>query len=147
MKNEHGQVVIGFDLIDDEKFKIDYNSPLLQNQILDYLNVPEEQRPGQMRRLLCAAAVGCFAGSAYDALKTRGASVKSLNGTGTAITGKKNGSHKRVQEIDIIVEVEIEDKNIQVLERVKKVLEKGCLVTRSLEPSITVSRTIIRKGY
>ncbi len=145
MKNEQGQAAIGFQLIGDEKFKIDYNSPLLQNHILDYLSVPEEDRPGQMRRLLCAAAVGCFAGSVYDALKARGVSIKSQTAKGTAITS--NVPPKRVQKIDIVVEVEIEDKDVQTLERVKKVLEKGCLVTRSLEPSITVSRAIIRKGY
>ncbi len=134
---------VGFEVIGDNQFKITYNSPILQDQILDYRNVPKAQQPGQMRRLLCAAAVGCFAGSVYDALKARGVSIKSQTAKSTAITG--NGPLKRIQKIDIVVEVEIEDKDIETLEEVKKLLEKGSLVTRSIEPSITVSRTIVRK--
>lgn len=97
-----------------------------------------------MRRLLCAAAVGCFIGTFYSALKSRGARIKSLRGTGGASTGKNNGSLTKVKAIDIRVEVDIDDEDSEILEKVKKIVEKDCLITRSISPSTTVTHTIVR---
>jgi len=141
-KEEHQSV--DFELVGDTKFKISYNSPLFEDHLLDYPSIPEKERPGQMRRLLCAAPVGCFTGTIYFALESRGARIKSLKGTGVASTGKNNGSLTKVKKIDIRVEVDIDDEDSEILEKVKKIVEKGCLITRSISPSITVTHTIVR---
>ena len=74
----------------------------------------------------------------------QGARIKSLRGTGVASTGKNNGSLAKVKTIDIRVEVDIDDEDSEILEKVKKIVDKGCLITRGISPSITVTHTIVR---
>jgi len=139
-----GNQSVGIELVGDAKFAINYNSPMLGDHLLDYPSTPEEERPGQMRRLLCGAAVGCFTGAVYMTMTSRGARVKSLKGTAVSSTGKDENSVDKVKAIDIRVEVNIDDADLEILEEVKKFLENGCLVTRSISPSITVTHTIVR---
>jgi hypothetical protein len=70
LRNGENQSV-NFELVGDTKFKISYNSSLFEDHRLDYSGIPEEEQPGQMRRLLCAAAVGCFTGTVYFGLESR----------------------------------------------------------------------------
>ena len=132
------------EVVGDGKLEISYNSPLLEDHLLDYPSVPEEERLGQMRRLLCASVVGCFTGTVYFALASRGAQIKTLKGTGVASTGKADESSPKVRTIDIRVEVDIDDEDSQIFERVKKIVEEGCLISRSIAPSITVTHSIVR---
>ena len=143
VKNELDEVSVGFELVGDAQFKICYNSPLLKDHFLDYLSIPQEKRPGQMRRLLCAAVVGCFSGTVYLALASRGARIKSLKSTGTTFTAKSNGSPPVVKSIDIRVEVDVDDEDLGILEKVRKIAEKGCLISQSIAPSIAVTHTVI----
>jgi uncharacterized OsmC-like protein len=144
VKNEPDEVSVGFELVGDAQFKICYHSPLLKDHFLDYPSIPQEERPGQMRRLLCAAVVGCFSGTVYSALVSRGARIKSLKGTGTTSTEKSNGSPPVVKSIDILVEVDVDDEDLGILEKVRKIAEKGCLISQSIAPSIAVTHTVVR---
>ena len=139
MGNKDSAVVVDFEALDEMKFTIGYNSPLLADHVLDYPSVPEDQHPGQSRRLLCAAALACFAATTYGALKARGARILSLKGQGMAF--QREGASE-VGSIDIKVEVKVADEDIPILDKVKKIMSKGCLITRSLAPGITVKHTI-----
>lgn len=144
VKNDTDEGSVEFKVVGDKQFRILYNSPLLTDHFLDYPSVPKEEQPGQMRKLLCAAVVGCFSGTVYTALLSRGVNIKSFKSTGTATTTKKNGSLPVVKSIHILVEVDINDEDQKILDRVKKIAEKGCLITRSIAASIVVTHTIVR---
>jgi len=129
-----------FELVGEETFEIHYHSLMLEDHLLDYPSVPEEARLGQMRRLLCAAAVGCFTGTIYAALVSRGAEVRSLRGFCTASISED--SPPAVSALDIRVEVEVGNEDKVILERVRTIAERGCLITRSLARGIDVTHTI-----
>ena len=145
MKSAEIPVSVEFIVVDDMTFRISYDSPLLQDRLLDYLSVPEEQRHGQSRRLLCALALACFSSTVYMALKSRGARTSSLKGIGVASAGKSNAPTTKVNRIDICVEVDLPEDDAPTLKKVKKIVEKGCLVTQSIAPSITVRHSVVGK--
>ena len=133
---------VTYEMLDDGKVEIRFGDTLLTDQVMDYESAPEDARGGQMRKLLCSAALGCYAGSVKGALLARGAEIRSFRGMASATTGRNASNLTRVEAIDIRVEVAIDDKDAETLEKVTKILEKGCLITRSLEPGIKVTHTI-----
>ena len=128
---------------DDGSVSLQFDDTLLSDQTLDYDSVPEAEHGGQMRKLLCASALGCFAGSARAALQTRGATIHHLRGTAQAHTGAGEGG-SRVTAIDIRVEVKVGDGDGDTFAKVEKILRKGCLITRSLTPGIAVTHELVR---
>ena len=136
---------VKFELVGDAKFKLSYNNSLLKDHFLDYPSVPQEERGGQMRNLLSASALGCFAGSVYFTLLSKGAKVKSLKGSSVATTEEKiDELFPRVTAIDIRVEIDIDDEDADKLEEVKNMVKNGCLITGSIAPCINVTHTIIK---
>ncbi len=127
----------------DGSVTIQFDDALLSDQTFDYASVPEAERAGQMRKLLCASALGCFAGSARAALQTRGATIRELRGTAQAKTGQGEGG-SRVTSIHIRVEVRLDDGDADTFAKVDHILRKGCLITRSLAPGIDVTHELVR---
>jgi uncharacterized OsmC-like protein len=135
---------VTYEMLDEGKVEICFGDALLTDQVMDYTNAPEGASGGQMRKLLCSAALGCYAGSVKGALIARGVEIRSLGGTASATAGRNVGNQTRVEAIGIRVEVGIDDNDAETLEKVSKILENGCLITRSLEPGIKVTHTIVR---
>ena len=134
---------VTYDLRADGVPELRYHDAVLEDHPLDFDGVPEAARSGQMRRLLCGAALGCFAGSARAALVARGVTPRALRGAATAETGPGEGG-SRVTALDIRVEVSIDDAHADTFAKVQKILEKGCLITRSLAPGIAVTHELVR---
>lgn len=142
---EMGNKPVEIELLDDSKLKLSYNDSLLNDHLLDYPSVPQEERGGQMRKLLSASALGCFTGSIYFTLLDKGAKVKSLKGSSVATSEKKDDEvFSRVTAIDIKIAIEIDDEDTDKLEEVRSMVKNGCLITGSIAPSIVVSHEIIR---
>ena len=137
---------VGFEVIGQSKFKLIYDSSMLSDHVLDYATAKPKDRPGQMRRLLAAAACGCFSGSFYTALQKKRVQVNSLRSWAIATTGPdpENGL-SRVTDLLIKVEIDVADSDADVLESTKQELEaKGCMILRSLAPGISVNTEIVR---
>lgn len=136
---------VEIELLGDDKFKISYNNPMLEDHILDYPSVHPEDRGGQMRSLLSASALGCFAGSVYFTLIHLGAKVKSLKGSSFPTIKQNIGQlFPKITAIDLRVEIGIDDEDIPKLEEVKKMFKNGCFITGSISPCISVNYTIER---
>lgn len=127
--------------VDGDRTLIDYRSPLLANHTLDYAQVQEGEGGGQMRRLLCASAVGCYVSSVATALVSRGATVIQCRGEGSIHT---TDDGRPIGRIDIRVEVAIEEDDVPILDHVRKILAGGCLVTHALAPAIDMTYAIVR---
>ena len=135
------EIVVNVDLVGEEQLRIGYNSPMLADHVLDYAGAPQEVKPGQMRRLLCASAVGCFADSVYFMLIGRGVEVRAMHSTGTL---HSDVGDNPLGAIHIHVEVEIDDEAVPTLDRVRELLAKGCLVTRGLARGMPITHEIVR---
>jgi uncharacterized OsmC-like protein len=111
---------------------------------IDYSNIPPDERGGNAVRLLCASNLYCFAGTLASALTARGADVKSMTGKATALKEKDEIRRTRITEITISIDVELDDKDMPVFEKCKKIMQRGCLITYSLEDAIEIEYEIKR---
>ena len=127
--------------VDGDRTIIDYRSPLLASHTLDYTQMPEGEGGGQMRRLLCASAVGCYTGSVAAALESRGATLHACHGEGSVFA---TDDGRPIGRIDIRVEVVIEDADVPILDHVRRILTGGCLVTHALASAIDMTYEIVR---
>jgi uncharacterized OsmC-like protein len=78
------------------------------------------------------------------ALSNRGVKVNSLKGTAASFSAEDIGSLPKIKAVDIKVEIDIDDKDSDILEAVRKIFEKGCLITCSISPAIQVTHSISR---
>jgi nitrogen regulatory protein PII len=75
-------------------------------------------------------------------MTARGVKNMGLKGKATSETTKDEFQRTKINKIKIEVTVSLEDKYLPVLEKCKKIMEKGCFITFSLESGITVEHSI-----
>lgn len=109
---------------------------------IDYAGMPLSQRGGTANRFLCASALYCYASTLAAAMTARGVKNMGLKGKATSETTKDEFQRTKINKIKIEVTVSLEDKYLPVLEKCKKIMEKGCFITFSLESGITVEHSI-----
>jgi hypothetical protein len=113
---------------------------------IDFKGIPEKSRSGVASRLLCFAALYCFCNTLHNELTERGVNVKSLSGKATPTKLKDDYGRTRVKRIFMDVEVDVDDKDLPVLEECRRVMEMGSLITYSMNESIEVDQVIRRTG-
>ena len=79
-----------------------------------------------------------------SALTARGADVRSMTGKAVALKEKDEIRRTRITEITISIDVELDDKDILVFEKCKKIMQHGCLITYSLEDAVEIEYEINR---
>jgi len=109
---------------------------------IDYSNIPPDKRGGSAVRLLCASNLYCFAGTLAAALTARGADVKSMTGKATALKEKDEIRRTKITEIALSIDVALYEKDMPVFEKCKKIMQRGCLITYSLEDAIEIKYEI-----
>ena len=119
-----------------------WGSAAVPNLRIDYAGIPPAERGGTANRLLCASALYCFASTLAAALTARGVKNFGLKGRAVSGTVKDELQRTRVGKIRIEITVSLEDKFLPVLERCKKIMEKGCFITSSLEKAIAIEYSI-----
>jgi len=120
------------------------SSKALPDIRIDYTGIPQDQRGGTSLKLLAGSILYCFAATLNSALTARGAKVWSLRGCAKAVKGKDEILRTKVKEVAIDIEVALDDKDEPILERCKAIMERGCLVSYSLEESFEVEYHIKR---
>jgi uncharacterized OsmC-like protein len=121
-------------------------SPALQDLRIDYAGLPEEARGGTATRLLCAAALYCFASTLGSALTARGARVRSLTGRVTAVKGRDDYYRTRIKRLRIEVDVDLHPEDLPLLAKCEEIAERGCLMTYSLSEGIAVEHIVRHAG-
>lgn len=122
--------------------RLNLDSPALPDIRIDYAGIPEEARGGTAVRLLCAAALYCFASTLGSALASRGARVRSLTGRATAVKGRDDYFRTRVKALRIEVDVDLDPEDLPLLAKCKEIAERGCLVTYSLSEGVAVQHIV-----
>jgi hypothetical protein len=75
-------------------------------------------------------------------MTARGVKNLKLKGKAFSETVKDEFQRTKIGKIKIEVIVSVEEKYLPVLEKCKKIMEKGCFITASLEKGISVEHSI-----
>ncbi len=135
--------VVEFELMDDLKFNLSYDSALLDDHLIDFGSVSEEKRKGQSLRMLCASALSCYVGTIYLELLMKGVEVRQLKGSAVPVTSLDTNGQNRLDAIDIEVDVDVPDKDSGILDEVLKFLDaQGCPISRHLSHPIEVKSRV-----
>lgn len=136
---------VTYERLDADKHVMHMDSPSLPDISIDYTGIPLEERGGTSVKLLGAASLYCFAATLGAALTARGADVKSLRGSVSLEKGRDEIRRTKVTDMTLSVEVDIDDKDEPILEKCRKIMERGCLITYTLEESIEIEYEISRR--
>ena len=132
-------------LLGEGRYKITFNHDALEDLRIDLSELPEEKRYGIARRFLAASATWCTCGVLKYALKARGVNISDMTAESSVQMGKDEKGRNVVVRIDIDISVDIPEENREDLERYHRLVEAGCLVSRSLERGIEVNHSITLK--
>lgn len=138
------QIVVEYQREGNDGHRLFTKSEAFPEIHIDYTGIPTDQRGGTAVRLLCASTLYCFAATLGSALVARKANVKSMTGRATARKEKDEVFRTKVTEIEIEIGVEIDDGDVPILEKCKKIMDRGCLVSYSLEDAIEIEHEITR---
>ncbi len=115
---------------------IETGGAALGNIVIDNTNVPADQRGGTAKQLLGAAALYCYAAALNAAMEARALKYNSLDLTATMDVDANEKGQSRVQKIAITANVGIDEEDLDLFDRVARVMKNGCLVTGSLHDGI-----------
>ena len=121
---------------------LNWSSKAMPDLRIDYTGIPLAERGGTANRLLCASVLYCYASTLAAAMTARGVKNLGVKGKATSETIKDEFQRTKINKIKIEVTVSLEDKYLPVLDKCKKIMERGCFVTFSLESGITVEHSI-----
>lgn len=120
-----------------------FNDQDIDDLEIDHSDTPAVMRGGTARRMLAGSVLVCMGGTLAAGLEARGVTVESLTGRAQVQTSKN--LPKRIEAIDIELRLKVPAGNEKVVDKVEKILARGCLISRSLKPGIDVRETIIRE--
>jgi osmotically inducible protein OsmC len=112
---------------------------------IDYTGIPPKDRTSTAAKLLCASVIYCYASTLAAAMNVRGAQIKSLTGRAIATKGKDVFYKTKVNQITVELDVEIDDAHLPILEKCKRIMENGCLISYSVDQGIEVQHVINRR--
>ena len=138
--------IVGYKRKNENEHLITIDSKALPDFHINYEGIPNEERGGTSVKLLGASCLYCFAATLGSALSARGVDIKSMTGTLEIEKGKDEVRRTKVTAMHILIEVEIDDKDAPVLDKCKKIMERGCLLTYTLEDAIEIEHKINRKS-
>lgn len=115
---------------------IETGGSALGSIVIDNTNIPADQRGGTAKQLLASAAIFCYASALNAAMETRALKYQSLDVTAEMTVDANEKGQSRVQKIVITANVGIDEEDLDLFERVARVMKGGCLVTGSLHDGI-----------
>ena len=136
------EIVVEYERDGETSHCLNWGSKAMPNLCIDYTGISLPERGGTANRFLCASALYCYASTLAAALTARGVKNMGLKGKATSVTTQDEFKRTKIHKIKIEVTVSLEDKYLPVLEKCKKIMEKGCFVTLSLESGIAVEHSI-----
>jgi osmotically inducible protein OsmC len=115
---------------------IETGGAALGNLVIDNTHIPADQRGGTAKQLLGAAALFCYAASLNAAMEARALKYQSLDLSATLDVDANEKGQSRVLKITINANVGIDEEDLDIFDRVARVMKNGCLVTGSLHDGI-----------
>jgi uncharacterized OsmC-like protein len=134
--------IIGYERAGDDAHILRMDSDALSDIHIDYSGIPKESRGGTSVKLLGASCLYCFAATFASALTGRGIEIKSMKGRVSLDKDKDDVFRTRISRMKITLDVEIDEKDSDVFEKCRKIMERGCLLTYTLEEAIDIEHEI-----
>ena len=122
---------------------LQFNEPDMNDLKIDHSDTPAAMRGGAARRMLAGSLLMCMGGTLAAGLEARGVPIGSLSGE--AHVHMASDPPKRVQAIEVELRLQVPSEHQKVVEKVEKMLDKGCLISRSLKPAIEVCESLIKE--
>ncbi|MCL4466816.1 MAG: OsmC family protein [Chloroflexi bacterium] len=139
---EDSEITVGYRREGEDIHHLLLGSDAVEDIRIDYSGIPSDQRGGTASKLLCAAALYCFASTLASALNARGARIESLTARAVARKGRDDYYRTKLQDIRIEVDVDLDQEDLPILEKCDKIMQRGCLITYSLTEGIEVEHAI-----
>jgi organic hydroperoxide reductase OsmC/OhrA len=136
------EIVVEYERDGETSHCLNWGSKAMPDLRIDYTGIPLPERGGTANRLLCASALYCYASTLAAAMTVRGVKNLRLKGKAVSETVKDEFQRTKIGKIKIEVIVSLEDKYLPVLDKCRKIMEKGCFITSSLESGITFEHSI-----
>lgn len=121
---------------DGDVHTIDTGGAALKQIVVDNTNIPADKRSGTAKQLLCASALYCYASALNAAMEARGLNYTSLDLNAVMDVDANEKGQSRVLKITITANVGIDEEDLDLFDRVARVMKNGCLVTGSLHDGI-----------
>ena len=138
------KVGVELEYLGDLDFKVKFAHGAVDDLVIAGSRVPPEQVEGISRKLLAASVTFCTTGWLFTLLKKTRVEVVALRSKAEVTMAKDESGRDFVGEIGLQVQVEVPDEDLIALERCKAIVERGCLITRSLTKGIKVAASISR---
>ncbi len=131
-----------------DRFDFEVGAKALPQIVIDRTGIAKEEMANDHygARLLCTAALACFTNSFYNSLVQQGAEIKGLSAQAEIEKEKDQVSRTRFTVMRIDVVVDLDEKYRDAFEETKETMERGSLVTYSLEDAIEMDITIRMKN-
>ncbi len=123
-------------------FSLDTECLALGQIRVDLDALPASESRGTAKRLLGSSVLYCFIGSFADALQARKAEFREISGNAVVTAGDDGTGRTRVLGITVNVEVEMDAVFNDTFEHVKKIMQRGCLISASLEPAFPITYNV-----
>jgi len=123
-------------------FKVKFAHGAVDDLVVAGSRVSPEQMEGISRKLLAASVAYCTTGWLFTLLKKTRVDVDALKSKAEVTTVKDESGRDYVNEIGLQIQVEVPNEDLTAFERCKAIVERGCLITRSLRKGIKVTASI-----
>jgi len=146
--SESESVIVKYTRIGNEGHEFDVGAAGLPKIIVDRKGFSKEELANDHygARLLCAAALSCFPNTFANTLVRQGANLKGMTATAEIEKEKDEVMRTRFTTMKLVVEVDIDEGDMEAFENAKEIMEKGSLVTYSLEDAIEMDIEMRVKG-
>jgi len=146
MVGEHKVEKVGVELeyLENVDFKVKFGHGAMDDLVIAVSRVPEGQSGGVARKLLAASITYCMAGWLFTLLQKTRVDVNALKAKTELTMGKDESGRDFVDKIDMQIRVQISDEDVNAFERCKSIVNRGCLISRSLIEGVEVTHSISR---
>jgi len=138
------KIGVELEYLGDLDFKVKFAHGAVDDLVIAGSRVSPEQMEGVSRKLLAASVAYCTTGWLFTLLKKTRVEVGALRSKAEVTMAKDEFGRDYVDEIGLQVQVEIPDEDLNAFERCRAIVERGCLITRSLRKGIKATASISR---
>jgi len=137
---------VGVDLeyLGNLDFKVKLAHGAIDDLVIAGSRVSPDQMEGISRKLLAASLTYCMTGWLFTLLKKTRVDVGALRSKAEVTMAKDESGRDFVDQIDLQIEVEVSNEDLNAFERCTAIVERGCLITRSLRKGVKVTHSISR---
>jgi len=135
---------IGLERSENGDLKIKFNNVTMEDLTIKKSGVPKEKMGGEARQLLAASLAECLCSTFIYLLDWARVDLKGFQADAEVITEKDEEGRLCVDNINVNINIRIQkdEETVRKVKRAETLLERGCLMSRSLKRGIKVNYAI-----